>query len=159
MTMLNRLPRYTGSFAELLDNLGLTLKDAPRIAKALGVSARTIYRWWPDKAPRSALLSLWWLSREGHSTWDSEMANRTALAIGYADALRRELAQARGALAALGRIGDFGSANDPAPDAATNAYSLPAPQASSKPRLARMNSFAHSTDVEAVESRHAAEGR
>lgn len=79
--MLNRLPSGTGSFEDLLSDLGLSARDTPRIARALGVSERTVWRWKKTNAPRMALLALWWLSREGHSTWDCEMFNRTQLAL------------------------------------------------------------------------------
>lgn len=79
--MLNRLPSDTASFRELAADLGLTTTDTRRIARALDVSERTVRRWWASNAPRSARLALWWLSREGHSTWDCEMHNRTTLAL------------------------------------------------------------------------------
>jgi len=92
--MLNRLPKDPGSFAELTADLGNP--SCAQIAKALGVSVRTVERWRRGKTPRVALLSLWWLSREGHSAWDCEMANRTTLALQTTDALWRELKRSRG---------------------------------------------------------------
>jgi len=77
--MLNRLPKNPGNLAQLMADLGHP--SCAQIAKALGVSVRTVERWRRGKTPRVALLSLWWLSREGHSAWDCEMANRTALAL------------------------------------------------------------------------------
>ncbi|MFH7043960.1 hypothetical protein ABT392_16810 [Paucibacter sp. JuS9] len=75
--MLNRLPKWPGELAEILADIGNP--PAAKIAKALGVSKRTVERWKHGKTPRVALLSLWWLSREGHSVWDCEMQNLTAL--------------------------------------------------------------------------------
>jgi len=93
--MLNRLPNWLPTFAELLTDLELTAADVPRLARALGVSERTVWRWKRSKAPRMALLSLWWLSRWGHSEWDCEMHNRTQLALGLRDALWREVSALR----------------------------------------------------------------
>ena len=95
--MLNRLPREVPEFAALLSDLGLTAADSARVAKALGVSERTIWRWRRSGAPRIAGLALWWLSRWGHSAWDCEMHNRTTLALQQAEALWRELRRLRGA--------------------------------------------------------------
>ncbi|WP_350340384.1 helix-turn-helix domain-containing protein [Roseateles aquae] len=93
--MLNRLPSDPGSFRELLSDLGLSAHDTPRIARALGVSERTVWRWFASEAPRVARLSLWWLSRHGHSVWDAEMHNRTQLALTQQAALWREVAKLR----------------------------------------------------------------
>ncbi|WIT11129.1 hypothetical protein PFX98_19820 [Paucibacter sediminis] len=92
--MLNRLPKDPGNLAQLMADLGHP--SCARIAKALGVSVRTVERWKRGKTPRVALLSLWWLSREGHSVWDCEMSNRTRLAIQTNEALWRELRRSRG---------------------------------------------------------------
>lgn len=91
--MLNRLPREAPSFAELVRDIGSPKPAA--LAKALDVSERTIHRWMRGKAPRAARLSLWWLSFEGHSTWDAEMANRTALALATNDSLWRAVGELR----------------------------------------------------------------
>jgi transcriptional regulator with XRE-family HTH domain len=97
--MLNRLPKDPPKFADLVRDLG-SPKDLA-ISRALGVSERTVRRWMRGKAPRSAVLSLWWLSQEGHSTWDAEMHNRTCLAIQTNEALWREIGELRAAVAAL----------------------------------------------------------
>lgn len=101
--MLNRLPKDPGTWADLVAQLGHP--TAPEIARALGVARRTVERWNCGKAPRSARLSLWWLSHEGHSTWDAEMANRTALAVQTADALWREVGRLRSELGHFERSG------------------------------------------------------
>lgn len=89
--MLNRLPTWLPDLQELMTDLGLTTADMPKIASALGVSERTIWRWKGSKAPKTALLSLWWLSRWGHSEWDCEMHNRTKAALELRDSLWREV--------------------------------------------------------------------
>lgn len=87
--MLSKLPKHTGDFAQILDGLGNPPAD--RIARALGVSRRTVHRWKTSGAPRTALLALWWLSREGHSFWDCEMHERTRLALEMNAALWRKV--------------------------------------------------------------------
>lgn len=114
--MLNRLPKHTRTFQELALELGLNGCSDVELARALGVSPRTIGRWKSGNAPRVALLALWWLSEEGHSTWDSEMHNRTLIAIGLARAQADEIKRLRSLAASLGRLGDFGAMNDPAPN-------------------------------------------
>lgn len=89
--MINRLPSDTASFRELADDLGLSTSDTPRIARALGVSESTVWRWWKTGAPKTARLALWWLSREGHSAWDCEMHNRNQLALQLASSLYPDL--------------------------------------------------------------------
>jgi transcriptional regulator with XRE-family HTH domain len=87
--MLQKLPKQTPAFSELVADLGSHKRE--QIARALGVSRRTIDRWMKSGAPRTACLALWWLSREGHSFWDAEMQNRTALALQTNDALWRKV--------------------------------------------------------------------
>ncbi len=91
--MLNRLPKDPPPFADLVRDLGSP--NDRSLGRALGVSSRTVRRWMSGKAPRSAVLSLWWLSQEGHTTWDAEMANRTSLALATNAALWRELGSLR----------------------------------------------------------------
>lgn len=117
--MLNRLPTWLPSLQELMTDLGLNASDVPKIAKALGVSERTAWRWKAGQAPRMALLSLWWLSRWGHSEWDCEMFNRTQLAIQSRDAVWREVRRLRDAarVTGAGQLGQVGrprrAANEP----------------------------------------------
>jgi hypothetical protein len=99
--MLNRLPKYPGTWPEILADVGNP--NAAKIAAALGVSRRTVDRWNDTEAPKIARLSLWWLSREGHSVWDCEMAARTQLAIGTNEALWREVRQLREQIAMMTR--------------------------------------------------------
>ncbi len=117
--MLSKLPTWLPTLQELMKDLGLTTADVPKMAQTLGVSERTVWRWKAHGAPKMALLSLWWLSRWGHSLWDSEMANRTALYRGLHDAMFRELRKLRDAasVTGAGQLGQVGrprrAANEP----------------------------------------------
>lgn len=91
--MLRKLPRYPGQLADLIADLGHP--NNLQVAKALGVSRRTVERWHKMGAPRTALLSLWWLSREGHSFWDCEMHQRTVMAVQTNAALWTEVRELR----------------------------------------------------------------
>lgn len=88
--MLNRLPKEPGSFAEIEVDIGTNPADAPQLARALGVSERTIWRWRRSGAPRVARLALWWLTRNGLSTWDAEAFNRVTMIEGWMAAHSRE---------------------------------------------------------------------
>ncbi len=110
--MLHLMPRHTPPLPMLLDALQATPETA---AHALGVSARTVYRWAADgDAPRPAALALWWLTPWGWSVLDSEVGHRMATAAAQVDALRAELTQERSQAARLLRMGyGGGSANLP----------------------------------------------
>jgi hypothetical protein len=113
--MLHLLPKKTPPLNMLLENIGNP--SAKRIAKALKVSERTVRRWLAAGiAPHTAMLSLFWISRWGWSDVNAEAVWVADLHMGMAKAYKRERDQLREQLSQLGRIGEFGSANDPAPD-------------------------------------------
>ena len=96
----------------MLDDLGQP--SARRVARVLGVSQRTAYRWNADgHAPRVACMALFWLTRWGRSAVDAQAVNDARTAIGYADSLRRELLHAERQIAHLKAIGRFDTANEP----------------------------------------------
>lgn len=88
---LNKLPKYTPPLSLMLSDLG---NPHPRhIAKALGVSTRTVYLWLSrDEAPRPASLALFWLTRWGQQWLDADLFNLSTAAQGHAAALARQLA-------------------------------------------------------------------
>lgn len=97
----------------MVADLGAT---PPQIAHALGVSLSTVYRWLADEhAPQAARLSLFWLTSWGSSVLNSELHNRALVYAGLAQAMERELWAMRAQIADMGKLGDFGSANDPGP--------------------------------------------
>lgn len=90
------------------------------VATALGVSLSTVYRWLAeDSAPRVALLALFWVTRWGLSATDVEAFNLVQVHRGLTQALQDDNRKLRAELVTAGRLGDFGSANDPAPHIVT----------------------------------------
>jgi predicted DNA-binding transcriptional regulator AlpA len=118
--MLSRLPKAMPTLAEMMHDCGNVKPE--ELAKALGVSVRTVYRWLEvGNTPRPAMLALFWLTRWGMSATNAEVHNLATLHMGLSRSLRSELDQAQqqikalqGQIQHLGRLGDFGSANDPA---------------------------------------------
>lgn len=96
----------------MLDDLG-NPKPA-ELARALGVTPRTVFRWLaePDQTPRPVLLSLFWLTRWGMSAIDAEAVNAARLHAAMVAGLRSELDRLRAELARVVAAGDFGCAND-----------------------------------------------
>lgn len=86
--MLNRLPKYIPPFDELVSEV-CPEASCEAIARALGVSVRSVRRWRSCGAPTTARLALWWLSRDGHRTWDAEMGTRSDLAFAVVTAWAR----------------------------------------------------------------------
>lgn len=98
---IEHAPRALPIWQTILDDLG----DPPphRVARALGVSVRTVYRWnAAQQAPRCAALALFWLTRWGHSQVHAEAVRNAQLACAYANTLERELTEARAQIARLG---------------------------------------------------------
>lgn len=113
--MLNRLPKGMPPLDDMLHDIGNP--TAKSLAKALGVSQRTVFRWMArgDDAPRVARLAIFWMTQWGQSIVECEAINTARLYVGYVGALQAEVRELREQLRKLGEIGNFGSANDPAP--------------------------------------------
>lgn len=95
----------------MLGDLGKPPKD---VAKALGVTQRTMQRWIAaDQAPRAVSLAIFWATSWGRSLIETEAHNQARQAFGLADCMVRENARLRRELARLCAIGDFGAANAP----------------------------------------------
>lgn len=114
--MLNRLPQQCPSLLMLLDDLGNP--SAKKVASALDVSERTVRRWIAqDSAPNTALFALFWLTRWGQSSVDADAHNSAVTHASMVRCLRDEVALLTERLKRVGQIGEFGSANDPSPQA------------------------------------------
>ena len=130
--MLNRLPRQIPPLSWMLDDIG---NPKPReVAGALGVSERTVKGWIArDEAPTPVLLSLFWLTRWGRQAVDAEAHNAACMHATMAALLRDELAELNARMQRLGRIADFGSANDPAETVRQHARTAEDPAAKGAP--------------------------
>lgn len=129
---LGYIPHQVPPLSMLLDDLGNP--PARVIARAVGVSERTVQRWIADdSAPRSVLLALFWVTRWGQSVVHAEAHNSARMWAGFARALQDELQQIRSQLAKLGEIGHYGSSNDPLPGVATAGIPAPSLEGAQRP--------------------------
>ena len=118
--MLNRLPTPTRlpGLNTMLDDIGRP--HPTKVAKALGVSVRSVHRWIKlDRAPRPVELALYWLTSNGHHAVHCEAHNDAVMHAAMARCLREQIVRLEAQLEHLGRIGDFGAANDPADSVAS----------------------------------------
>ncbi|KQW76583.1 hypothetical protein [Methylibium sp. Root1272] len=110
--MLTRLPRQLPAFPDLLADLGNP--GAALLARALGVTDRTVRRWLVDgNAPRPVLLALFWMTRWGQSEVACEAHNSAVMHAGMVGCLQREIAALRRELGRVLALGEFGAANSP----------------------------------------------
>jgi AcrR family transcriptional regulator len=109
--MIALLPRDMPAFETLLDNIGSPHPD--RLAAALGVSRRTVYRWFETGAPRLASLAIWPLTRWGASSEATRAQNARDLAEAHARALQREAATLRRRIVYLEKLGTDLASNGP----------------------------------------------
>lgn len=109
---LHRLPRQLPPPAVLMADVGSP--SARCLASALGVSARTVWRWQLSGAwPRPAHLALFFASRWGWSAVQSDALHAVQLAEALARARADECAALRCALARVEALQLHGSANAP----------------------------------------------
>lgn len=105
-------PRYLPIWQLILDDLGRP--PAARIAKALGLSVRTVHRYNAhDSAPRVVCLALFWFTRWGQSQVDAQAVNNALVAVELARSLTDQVAQLRIQVTHLEALGHFGAANEP----------------------------------------------
>ncbi|MFY9477183.1 MAG: hypothetical protein WAQ08_05900 [Aquabacterium sp.] len=94
-----------------MDQLALNPVTA---AQFLGVIPRTIRNWLKSgRAPRAALLALWWETPSGRSHQVEHIYEDANLQRGLVAALRAEVRMLETAIARLHAIGDFEALNDP----------------------------------------------
>lgn len=109
---LHMLPRHTPALPDLLADLGHP--STPTVARALGVTPRTVHRWTAaGHAPRPVELALYWVTPYGWDHIECEARRRLDDWRGLADARLRETESLRRELARVLAVGDFGSANQP----------------------------------------------
>ncbi len=113
MSMLKRLPKYVPPLDDVLYDL---FRPKPaELADAMGVTEKTARKWIAqNKAPKSVMLALFWLTRWGMQWTDADLYNEAQLhfAMNRCQAMRLRELKAR--LRKVAKIGDFGAANDPA---------------------------------------------
>lgn len=103
---------HTPPLSYLLDDI--FEKDSKKVAKFLGVTVRTLERWKAtNKAPRAAMLALFYESRWGYSLMYTTAMNGEKYAREESESLRRLNAALRLRIARLEVLGNFESANEP----------------------------------------------
>lgn len=125
--MLNRLPTQLPPLWMLVDDIG---RPSPRqLAKSLDVTERTVRRWLKeDKAPRPVMFTLFWLTRWGQHAVHCEAHNDAILQASIARNLRDQIERLQAQLEHVGRIADFGAANDPAESVRARRPAIEAPK-------------------------------
>jgi hypothetical protein len=107
-----RGPTQTPPVDVMLDDL--PTRDQARIARHLGVSARTLARWRASgNAPRLAHLALFWETRWGLSVVHCDAVNGERIALALARSLERERDELHARLDRVLELADFGAANAP----------------------------------------------
>jgi hypothetical protein len=108
-------PRDLPSLSVLLDDVGASPRS---MAAHLGVSERSVLAAWTERAslPRACHLAVFYETKWGRSFVDSRAHNDAVLYGTIMLRLKDEVERLRGVLAHLGKLGEFGSANDPSPD-------------------------------------------
>ena len=112
--MLGMMPKSIPPLYLMLEDIG---KPSPKkLAKALGVCERSVWRWISlGEAPRPAMLAIYWLTQWGRGSVHADLQNEAVMYAGYVNALKADVARLEAQVESLGRIGDFGSANDALP--------------------------------------------
>ncbi len=85
-----------------------------RIARVLGISERTVYRYHQaGHAPRVVLLALFWLTRWGRSAVHVQATNDALMAVSLVRGLESDLKRLSAQVSHLERLGGYGTANEP----------------------------------------------
>lgn len=113
MSMLMKLPKYVPPLDELL--YYTHRPTAAALAKAMGVTESTAKRWIAkNEAPKSVLLALFWLTRWGMQWVDADLYNEAQLHFAMNRCQARQIRDLKSKLRRAAKLGNFGSANDPA---------------------------------------------
>ena len=95
-------------------------------------------------APRPVMLALFWITRWGHHAVHCDAHNDAVTQAQIARNREDENRRLKAQLDLVGRIADFGSANDPAPDVATL---NPAPGTAGTPTVAPIDHLQNQRDT------------
>ncbi len=96
----------------IMDDLGRP--PAARVARVLGISERTVWRYHhADHAPRAVLLALFWLTSWGRNAVYTQAWNDAQVALSYVGALRAQVARLQAQVQHLEALGNSGAANSP----------------------------------------------
>jgi predicted DNA-binding transcriptional regulator AlpA len=107
-----RAPRVLPIWHAILEDLGHPPVRA--VARVLGVSARTVYRWnRTGRAPRSACLALFWMTRWGRSEIDCQLHNDAVAMAGLARVHAERADRLEVQLAHVLALNEHGAANLP----------------------------------------------
>jgi hypothetical protein len=113
MSMLMRLPKYLPPLDVLLHDIHRPTPAA--LAQAMGVTESTAKRWIANnEAPKPVLLALFWLTRWGMQWTDADLYNEAQLHFSMNRCQARQILDLKGKLRRAAKLGNFGSANDPA---------------------------------------------
>lgn len=110
---IEQMPLHVPIWHLMMDDL--CQPPPERVARVLGLSVRSIQRYnATGNAPRAVCLAVFWLTRWGRSLVHTQAHNDAQLLASYVNTLKSELDAVRSQVDHLKRIGDFGSANEPA---------------------------------------------
>lgn len=113
MSMLMKLPKYIPPLDDLLYDIHRPTPAA--LAEAMGVSEDVAKRWIAkNEAPKPVLLALFWLTRWGMQWMDADLYNEAQLHFSMNGCQARQIRDLRSKLRRAAKLGNFGSANDPA---------------------------------------------
>lgn len=113
MSMLMRLPKYIPPLDELLYDIHKPTPAA--LAQAMGVTESTAKRWIAsNEAPKPVLIALFWLTRWGMQWMDADLYNEAQLHFSMNRCQARQIRDLKSKLHRAAKLGNFGSANDPA---------------------------------------------
>lgn len=108
---IEHAPRSLPTWQLMLDDLGAP--PAPRVARVLGVSERSVYRWAAHgAAPRCPSLALFWLTSWGRETVAAQATNDAKLAVSYVRSLADEIHRLQATVRHLSSL-STGASNDP----------------------------------------------
>lgn len=109
---IEQAPSYVPIWPLLMDDL--CQPPADRVARILGISARTVRRYnRTGQAPRAICLAVFWLTSWGRNAIHTQAHNDAELAVSYVQALSSRIRELEDAVRHLQVLNATGAANDP----------------------------------------------